>query len=126
MEDQLMEAIDIFGEELEGEVTSPAQHHLFHVNKDTEPLDKNKKENFHSVTAKLLYLVKRARPDLETLVCFLTIRVTKSNVDDWKKLKQGLKFVKNTIEDKRIIGAKILTDLYKWIDAAYDVHNNMR
>ena len=70
--------------------------------------------------------MKRARPGLETLVSFLTMRVTKSDVDDWKKLKRGLKFVKNTIEDKRIIGAKTLTDLYTWIDAAYSVHNNMR
>ena len=44
MEDQLMEAIEFFGEELEGGVTSPAQHHLFQVNKDAEPLNKNKKE----------------------------------------------------------------------------------
>ena len=66
MEDQLMEAIEIFGEELEGGVTSPAQHHIFQLDEDVEPLDKNKKEIFHSVTAKLLYLVKRARPDIET------------------------------------------------------------
>ena len=56
MEDQLMEAIELFGEELEGKVTSPAQHHLFQVNENAEPLDKNKKEIFHSLTAKLLYL----------------------------------------------------------------------
>ena len=89
-----MEAIELFGEELEGKVTSPAQHHLFQVNKDAEPLEKNKKENFHSVTDKLLYLVKQARPDLETLVSFLTMRVTKSDVDDWGKLKRGLTSVK--------------------------------
>ena len=34
--------------------------------------------------------------------------------------------MKNTIKDKIIIGAKTLTDLYKWIYAAYTVHNNMR
>ena len=90
-----MEAIEIFGEELEGKVTSPVQHHLFQVNKNTEPVDKNKKEIFHSVTSKLLYLVKRARPNLETLVSFLTMRVTKSDVENWKKLKRGLTFVKN-------------------------------
>ena len=84
MEDKLMEAIDLFGEELEGKVTSPAQHHLLQVNEDAEPLDKNKKEIFHSVTAKILYLVKRVRPNLETLVSFLTMRVTKSDVDYWK------------------------------------------
>ena len=36
MEVQLMEAIGLFGEELEGKVTSPAQHHLFQVNEDAE------------------------------------------------------------------------------------------
>ena len=126
MEDQLMEVIELFGEELEGKVTPLAQYNLFQVNEDAEPLDKNKKEIFHSVTAKILYLVKRARPDLETLVSFLTMRVTKSDVDGWKKLKRGLKFVKNIIKDKKIIVAKTLTDLYTWIEAAYAIHNNMR
>ena len=84
MEDQLMEAIELFGEKFEERVTSPAQHHLLQVNEDAEPLDKNKREIFHSVTDKILYLVKRARPNLETLMSFLTMRVTKSDVDDWK------------------------------------------
>ena len=58
------------------------------------------------------------------------MRVTKSNVNDWKKLKRGLTYMKNTIKDKRIIGAKTLSDLYTSIYAAiyaaYAVHNNMR
>ena len=78
------------------------------------------------MTAKLLYLVKQERYDLETLVSFLTMRATKSDVYDWTKLKRGLTFVKNIIKDKRIIGAKTLTDLYTWIYAAYAVHNNMK
>ena len=107
-------------------MTSPAQNHHFFSNEDAELLDENKKEKFPSVTAKLLHIVKRGRPDLETLVSFLTTRVTKSNVDDWKNLKRGLKYVKNSIKDKIMIGAKILYYLYTWIDAAYAVHNNMR
>ena len=35
MEEQLIETVGAIGEELEGEVTSPAQH-IFHVNKNTE------------------------------------------------------------------------------------------
>ena len=34
--------------------------------------------------------------------------------------------MKNTIKDKITIGAKKLSDLYTWIDAAYDVYHNMR
>ena len=46
MEDQLIEPIELFGEELEGKVTSPAQHHLFQVNENAEPLDENNQRNF--------------------------------------------------------------------------------
>ena len=71
----------------------------------------------------MLHIVKQGRPDQETLVSFLKMRVTKSNVDDWEKLKRGLTYVINKIKDKRIIGAKTLSDLYTWIDAAYAAHN---
>ena len=52
--------------------------------------------------------------------------MTKSDVEDWKKLKRGLTFIKNTIDEKRIIGANNLTDIYTWIDSAHDVYPNMR
>ena len=94
MEEKLIETIGFFGDEIKVEVTPPAQYHLFYVNKDAELLDENKKYFFHSVTAKLLHIVKRGRTDLETLVCFLTMRVTKINVDNWKKIKRGLTYVK--------------------------------
>ena len=53
MEDQIMETIEDFGEELEGEVTVTEQHDLFYMNDNAELLDDNKKEFFHSVTEKL-------------------------------------------------------------------------
>ena len=46
MEEQPMETIEAFGEELEGEVTSPAQNHLFCVKEYAKLLDNNKKEFF--------------------------------------------------------------------------------
>ena len=39
MEEQLMETIEDFEEELDREVTSPVQHNLLYVNKDAKPLD---------------------------------------------------------------------------------------
>ena len=76
--------------------------------------------------AKLLFTAKRGRPDLETLISFLTTRVSKSTEDDWRKLKRGLIFINGTIGKKRIIGARSLKDLFTYIDAAYAVHFNMR
>ena len=126
MKQQLEEVIEVFCEKIEGVVTSPAQNHLFFVDKNAEQLDEKKSEIFHSVTAKLLYLVKRARPDLETLISFLTMRVSKSDVEDWKKFKRGLTYIMNTLDDRRIIGARTLSDLFTYIDSSYAVHMNMR
>ena len=78
MEGQLMKTVEAVGEAVEEEMTSPAQHHHFYVNDDSKILDKNKKGIFHSVIAKHLHIVKQGRPDLERLVSFLTMRVTKN------------------------------------------------
>ena len=126
MKDQIDEAIEAFGEELHGTVTSPCARHLLESRDDIEQLDMRRKEIFHSVTAKLLYIEKRARPDIETAISFLTTRVDRSNEDDWKKLKRVLTYLNQTKNDVRIIGCENMDNLYTWIDAAYGVWRNMR
>ena len=71
---------------LKGTPKSPAGNHLFNVNPDSEKLDKDKAVLFHHLTAKLLYLSKRTRPNLLPTVSFLCTRVLNPDVDDWKKL----------------------------------------
>ena len=63
------------------------------VDENSESLDKNRSDVFHSVKQKLLYITKRARPDLKTLLSFLTMRVSKSTVEDWNKSKRGIQFI---------------------------------
>lgn len=70
--------------------------------------------------------MKRARPDLETAISFLCTRVSKSNLDDWKKLRRVIAFIKCTIDDVRIIGAHDLKSIFTWIDAAHAVNADMR
>ena len=91
MKDQLNEAVASF-EEIEGEsvsetVNSSAKHHLRYVDDTCKKLNGTKKEVFHSVVQKLLYIMKRYMPDLETAVSYLCTRVSKSDIDDWKKLR---------------------------------------
>ena len=52
MKDQLLEAIEIFREEITVTVKSPAHHHLFQVNEDATKLVGKQREIFHSVTQK--------------------------------------------------------------------------
>ena len=105
---------------------TPANKNLFNVDCKSTVLNDQKSEIFHSVVAKLLYITKRARPDIKTAVSFLCKRVSKSTVEDWKKLRRVLAFLQSTINDIRIIGANSLQEVYTWIDAAYGVHDGMR
>ena len=105
------EAIEFFGEDLKGGITTPATKGLFDVNDKSKPLSKMKQDIFHSVVARLLWIMKRSRPDIETTISFLCTRVANSTEEDWEKLRRLLKFVQQTKSDKRIIGAKSLNEL---------------
>ena len=87
--DQLKEAFEMFEEELDETVASPARKNLFKTyDGECEELDEARSEIFHSVTAKLLFIMKRGRPDVETAASYLMTRVSKSNEKDWEKLKR--------------------------------------
>ena len=113
-------------QEIDGTVVTPALKNLFVVRKDATELNEENSDTFHSVVAKLLFIMKRARPDLETAVSFLMTRVSKSDEDDWKKLKRCLGFIKGTMEDKRIIGADNISDLFVWVDASHAIHEYLK
>ena len=126
MREQIKEILKDFSEDLGASVGTPAARHLMDVNDNAELLSTRKRELFHSTVAKLLYLEKRARPDIETAVAFLTTRVSNATIDDWKKLLRILNYLNGTIDELRTIGCDSLDHLFTWVDAAYAVHYNMR
>ena len=63
-----------------------------------------KKGGYNSITAKMLWIMKRSRPDLETAVSFLCTRVQCPTEEYWGKLKRVLNYPKATKYDKRIMG----------------------
>jgi hypothetical protein len=55
---------------------TPAENHLFAVNEvDPVKLGNEGATKFHYIVAQLLFLCKRARPDIQTSVSFLCTRV---------------------------------------------------
>jgi hypothetical protein len=120
------EAIEDFGEDLKTDAVNPAKSKLFIINHESECLANEKADIYHSITAKLLWVSQRSRPDLETAVSFLCTRVQQPTVEDWGKLRRVLKFVKKTKSDRRIMGADDILKLETWIDASYATHENMR
>ena len=67
-----------------GTVTSPAADDLFTVNDTGRKLTQEQSEMFHHNVAKLLFLCKWARPDIQTAMAFLTTRVMAPDEDDYK------------------------------------------
>ena len=92
MDDYIKELLKECPDDLmKGMSASPAGNHLFNVNPDCEKLDSATAVMFHHLTAKILYLAKRIRPDLLTAVSFLCTRVQNPDLDDWKKLGRCLR-----------------------------------
>ena len=85
-------------------------------------ISSSSREYFHSITAKLLYLSKRSRPDILTSVAFLTKRVTIPQRDDMKKLERTIQYVRGTKDFALTLEAHDPIIVTCYIDASYGVH----
>jgi hypothetical protein len=75
---------------------SPTTKETYNVDEGLQKLCDAEKKWFHSTTAKLLYLAKRARPDILTAVIFLCTRVQGATCEDKRKLIRVLGYLKGT------------------------------
>ena len=99
--------------------------HLWEVNENVERLDIEKVKIFHSLAAKMLYVMKRTRPDIEPEVAYFTTQVANSNMYYWNKMRRCPTFIKQSKQEKRIIGCFNLKDCFTWVDALFAVYQNM-
>jgi hypothetical protein len=83
MQDYIEEMRKELPPEFSGVAATPAADH---VNADAEKLSTELSDLIHHFTAKLLYLSKRVRPDVQTATAFLMTRVQAPDVDDYNKL----------------------------------------
>ena len=60
----------------------PAVKHLFKMSNKPKLLDNKKKQYFYKITAKLIFLLKRAGPDILEETEFFTNRVKGPYMDD--------------------------------------------
>jgi hypothetical protein len=93
MNQYIKEMLEEAPSDMNGIAITPAADHLFTVNNELTLLSTEDGETFHHLTAKLLHLSKRARPDIQTAVAFLTTRVQAPDEDDWKKLGRVIKYL---------------------------------
>lgn len=69
---------------------SPGKHSSLIVDKDVRMLDESEKKYFHSTMAKLLYLAKRARPDILTIISVVYEGTVCECMQDKEKLERVL------------------------------------
>jgi hypothetical protein len=113
-------------EDMNGTATSPAAEHLFKTRSDATKLDKTTADLFHHITAQLLFVCKRGRPDIQTAVAFLCTRVREPDEDDYKKLCRLVKYIRRTKFLRLTMEAAYLDQNHWFIDGAFAVHNDMR
>ena len=127
MQDFIQEVLDECpGELMKGASATPAANHLFNVNPDCRKLAEEEASQFHHLTAKLLYLSKCARPDLQTAVSFLTTRVWEPDKDDYKKLGWCIRYLCDNVDIPLTLEIISLGILCWWVDASFAIHLDMK
>ena len=74
--------------------------------------------------AKLLYLNKRTRPDILTLVAFLTTRVQSPTEDDRAKLHRGMGYIIGTIGLSLTLEVEGPIRVTAYVDASFATHSS--
>lgn len=109
-----------------GEATSSASSHLCDINNNAVFLDKDTVAYFHAMVAKMLFLAKRARPDILQAAVFLTMRVKKPDEDDYKKQARVVRYLQAFSHLLLTLEADGMNIAKWWIDAACAVHHDMK
>ncbi len=107
-------------------VKTPATANLFKIREECEPLEPKEAARFHSMTAKLLYLAKRTRPEILVATIFLTTRVQHPDEDDQRKLQRVLNYLQTEPDLDLTLRADSLTTVTAYVDASYAVHNDFK
>ena len=118
--------IEEFPYEVKEQSKAPWNDKLFKVNETVNKLDEAKKAIFHTFVMKAMFLCKRARPDVEPAVSFLSTRTSKPDESDWVKLLRMLGFLKGTINDVISLEVDDSQTLRWYIDAAFAIHPDMK
>ena len=107
-----------------GVAKTPATEALFDVDIDKQPVEEQEQQDwFRSNVAKLLYLGKRARPEILTATTFLATRAAKADIDDMGKLRRVIRYLRGSAgRGIRLCPGALGVSVRAYVDAAYGVH----
>ena len=126
MEKYLADTIKEFPEEIVGGAATPAAYHLYMVGGDDKRLGEARAKAFHRCVARLLFMCKRSRPDIQQAISFLTKRVREPTDADWKKLMRLLRFLNVTRKECLTLSMDDAKIVKWWVDGSFAVHPDMK
>ena len=131
MIDYILKIFSLLTEKMKQDISkgkkTPTSENLFTVNEEKSvKLIEKDRLLVHSSTEKLLFLGKRARPDMQTPVAFLCIRVKVSDEDDYKKIERVMGYLYGKLYIPLILGTNKSGNIYWWKDGAHAVHQDMK
>jgi hypothetical protein len=119
-----MEADILATSGVNGVAVTPATEALFEVDTEKQPVEEQDEQDwFRSNVAKLLYLGKRARPEILTATTFLATRAAKADTDDMGKLRRVIRYLRGSAgRGIRLRPGALGVNVRAYVDAAYGVH----
>jgi hypothetical protein len=127
MKGYINEMLDKVRDDMGGEAATPAGNHSFMLSDEPKLLNEDDSDMFHHHTAKLLFLSKRARPDVLTAVAFLTTRVVRSpDEDDYKKLARCMQYLRGTLNLPLRMESDDMHVVKWWVDASFGIYADMK
>ena len=108
-----------------GKKNTAAPEYLFKTTDNSCVVDSVRKDLFHTITAKTLWLSQRSRTDVQLAVGFCCTRIQEPTEHDWKKLTHLMQYLRAT----RFIPLIIMSDGINtiiYIDGSHAVHSNCK
>jgi hypothetical protein len=119
--------IEEFPCEIKATTTAPWTEKSLKIQvEDSKKLEEEQRSIFHTCVMKGMFLCKRARPDIDPAIAFLSSRVNDTSKDDWKKSLRVLGFLKGTINDALTLEADDTNTLTWCTDAAFAAHADVK
>jgi hypothetical protein len=121
MSNYVDKVIEVYSKELEGR-RAPGRKGVFLISEDSIEVGMELKQLFHTVVAKLLYLAKRARPDIIAVVSFLCTRVKAPTLEDLEKLEHLIGYLCRTRKLLMVLRPSQPLRVEAYIDASFAAH----
>jgi ribonuclease HI len=118
--------LEKFVKEGEKDPKTPAHDKLFQSSEDSPLLPPDLAKEVHSLTARILFIANRGRPDMITFSSFMTKKVLCPTVEDGRKLLRAIYYLRSTADLTLKLGYKGEPQVSVFIDASFAVHDDYK